>query len=159
MPGGARAPKSSARPGGGSAGPAAVRTVFAGLRAGHGPHLALSPSPEGRYSLSMNIVRRLRSSADDDDSSSGDDDASSGDGARRRDVIDFAGSSSVGKRAENQDRCAVSPRWGLVSDGVGGHAGGALAAELTVRAAVTWLGSVGEQFDERSTGEAIRLAN
>jgi protein phosphatase len=46
-----------------------------------------------------------------------------------------------------------------VSDGVGGHTGGALAAEVTVRTAVKTLDGAGDPFDERITGEAIRLAN
>jgi len=100
----------------------------------------------------MNIVRRLLSSA-------GGHDSPSGGGDPVGDVIDFACASDVGGRSENQDRCGASTRWGLVSDGVGGHAGGALAAEVTVRTAVKTLDAAGDPFDERITGEAIRLAN
>lgn len=67
--------------------------------------------------------------------------------------------SAVGQRAENQDRCAASSRWAVVSDGMGGHAGGARAAELTRDAAVA-------AIDEDSGGdlalvlaEAVRRAN
>ena len=51
--------------------------------------------------------------------------------------IDFGGATAIGRRAENQDRCATASdgRWALVSDGVGGSAGGATAAELTIEAA------------------------
>lgn len=49
--------------------------------------------------------------------------------------------SSAGRRRENQDRCAATTRWALVSDGMGGHAGGARAAELTCQSAVEALGA------------------
>jgi protein phosphatase len=100
----------------------------------------------------MNIVRRLLSST-------GGHDSPSDGGGPVEDVIDFACCTDIGGRAENQDRCAASTRWGLVSDGVGGHAGGALAAEATVQTAVQTLDAAGGAFDERVTGEAIRLAN
>jgi serine/threonine protein phosphatase PrpC len=47
-------------------------------------------------------------------------------------TIDVGSATAVGGRIDNQDRCAVSPGWAVVSDGAGGHAGGARAAELTV---------------------------
>jgi protein phosphatase len=100
----------------------------------------------------MNIVRRLLST-------SGGHDSPSGGGGPVEDVIDFACATDVGGRSENQDRCRASTRWGLVSDGVGGHSGGALAAEITVGAAGRTLEAAGNAFDERITGEAIRLAN
>lgn len=52
--------------------------------------------------------------------------------------VDVGGATAVGLRAENQDRWAVADDglWAIVSDGVGGTAGGATAAELTVAAAV-----------------------
>jgi protein phosphatase len=56
--------------------------------------------------------------------------------------IDRACATAAGARAENQDRCVVGPGLGVVSDGVGGHAGGARAAELTVQAVVGALGGV-----------------
>jgi PPM family protein phosphatase len=50
------------------------------------------------------------------------------------DGVDAAGATSVGGRQENQDRGALTPGLAVVSDGVGGHAGGSRAAELTVQA-------------------------
>ena len=51
-------------------------------------------------------------------------------------VIDHGQATDAGPRSENQDRCAASPAWAVVSDGMGGHAGGSLAADLTCRAAI-----------------------
>ncbi len=51
-------------------------------------------------------------------------------------LIDAGWATATGPRPDNQDRAAVSPTWAIVSDGAGGHRGGALAAELTVDAAV-----------------------
>jgi protein phosphatase len=98
----------------------------------------------------MNIVRRLLSSTGQE--------AASGAALAGRDPIDFASATDVGRRSENQDRCVASSRWGVVSDGVGGHTGGALAAELTVQAVVEQLAAA-PALDERITGEAIRRAN
>lgn len=47
-------------------------------------------------------------------------------------TLDHAWATARGPRAENQDRAATSPGWLVVSDGIGGHAGGATAAALTV---------------------------
>ncbi len=52
-------------------------------------------------------------------------------------LVECAYATAVGVRADNQDRCAVSPRFVVLSDGAGGHAGGALAAQLTVEAVVS----------------------
>jgi serine/threonine protein phosphatase PrpC len=41
---------------------------------------------------------------------------------------------ATGPRADNQDRSATGAGWAVVSDGAGGHRGGARAAELTVAA-------------------------
>lgn len=59
----------------------------------------------------------------------------------RQDGVDAGAASDAGPRPDNQDRCVVSSRWAVVSDGVGGHAGGALAAELTVAAVLETLGA------------------
>jgi protein phosphatase len=76
--------------------------------------------------------------------------------------IDSGAATSVGRRQDNQDRAAVTPRWAAVSDGVGGHAGGARAAELTIDAVVASLGRSPDPeatVDERSLAEAVRRAN
>jgi serine/threonine protein phosphatase PrpC len=49
--------------------------------------------------------------------------------------LDIGSASERGARPDNQDRIAVGAHWAAVSDGMGGYAGGALAAELTVAAA------------------------
>jgi PPM family protein phosphatase len=51
-------------------------------------------------------------------------------------VVASGTATAVGGRADNQDRAAASSWWAVVSDGVGGHAGGDRAAELTVAAVV-----------------------
>ena len=76
--------------------------------------------------------------------------------------IDSGAATSVGRRQDNQDRAAVTPRWAAVSDGVGGHAGGARAAELTIDVVVAALGSSphpGATVDERSLAEIVQRAN
>lgn len=67
--------------------------------------------------------------------------------------------SVVGHRAENQDRCASSSRWAVVSDGMGGHAGGARAAELTRDAAVAVIGEGPTGDLARVLADAARRAN
>jgi len=56
-------------------------------------------------------------------------------------TLDFGGASGIGGREENQDRFLIVPDLLVLSDGMGGHVGGALAAELTV-------GSVVEAWQE-----------
>lgn len=60
---------------------------------------------------------------------------------------DLGAATALGRRAENQDRWFVGPGLALVSDGMGGHRGGALAAELTVAA-------VAAALDGRAPGGA-----
>jgi PPM family protein phosphatase len=88
--------------------------------------VALSESAPGRYLSGMHFLRRRRRVDE-----SGDD----------RPVVDCGWATDTGPRPDNQDRSAVSPGWAVVSDGVGGHAGGALAAQLTVEAVVSVLES------------------
>jgi protein phosphatase len=51
--------------------------------------------------------------------------------------VDLGAASAIGKRSENQDRWAIADdgRWAAVSDGVGGAAGGAEAAQIAIEAA------------------------
>ncbi len=67
--------------------------------------------------------------------------------------------SVVGQRSENQDQCAASSRWAVVSDGMGGHAGGARAAELTRDAAVAAIGDDPDGDLGTVLAEAARRAN
>jgi len=69
-------------------------------------------------------------------------------------VIGCGWATNPGQRADNQDRVAVSCRWAMVSDGVGGQRGGARAAQLAVSTAAGVLGTRQGRLDER----AVRLA-
>lgn len=59
---------------------------------------------------------------------------------------DIGGATDVGHRDENQDRWAVDPAWAVVCDGVGGHTGGATAAELARNTVAARLGPLGGGF-------------
>jgi len=74
-------------------------------------------------------------------------------------VIDCAFATALGARRENQDRCAVSQRWIVLSDGAGGHAGGSLAAEVTVDAVVSCLTSSSQAYGAALLAEAVSRAN
>lgn len=73
-------------------------------------------------------------------------------------LIACAYATALGARPDNQDRCAISPRWVVLSDGAGGHAGGALAAELTVKSVVSCFADA-KAFDARLLEEAASRAN
>ena len=73
--------------------------------------------------------------------------------------IEVGCATDVGSRSENQDRCAVSPRWAIVSDGLGGLAGGATAARLAVDAAVSCLAARDGDLDAAAVEQAIKDAN
>jgi serine/threonine protein phosphatase PrpC len=74
-------------------------------------------------------------------------------------MIDCAFATALGTRRENQDRCATSQRWVVLSDGAGGHVGGALAAEVTVEVAVSCLSSSTEPFGAQLLEEVVSRAN
>jgi PPM family protein phosphatase len=74
--------------------------------------------------------------------------------------VDVGASTAVGGRADNQDRCHAARALVVVSDGMGGHRGGARAAELSVDAVVDAL----DESDPARTPsarltEAFRRAN
>jgi PPM family protein phosphatase len=73
--------------------------------------------------------------------------------------IECAYATNVGARPDNQDRCAISPRWVVLSDGAGGHAGGALAAELTIEAVVSCLVASPDALDGGLIEAAVAQAN
>src|SRR4051794_28900186 len=59
---------------------------------------------------------------------------------RDRSRIDIAGASATGPRPDNQDRWFARPRLAVLSDGMGGYTGGAVAAETPIAAAVAAAG-------------------
>jgi serine/threonine protein phosphatase PrpC len=81
-----------------------------------------------------------------------------------RPFADIGAASAVGGRRDNQDRSAVADRWAAVSDGIGGYAGGARAAELTLDAVTSVLGHLDTEplAPDKLDGlvlEAVRRAN
>jgi serine/threonine protein phosphatase PrpC len=72
--------------------------------------------------------------------------------------VDHGSATASGARSDNQDRCATTPRWAVLSDGMGGYAGGAWAAELTVDTVVRQL-SVARRLDPAAVRAALRQAN
>lgn len=66
---------------------------------------------------------------------------------------------AIGARPENQDRSAVASRWLAVSDGVGGHAGGARAAELTIAAVGVALDRAGPRLNAEALHDAVACAD
>src|SRR6266511_1132011 len=81
------------------------------------------------------------------------------DAGRLASRIDFGCATATGARPDNQDRCEVSPRWAVISDGAGGYAGGALAAELTVREVVARLDASEGAIVETVVNQALMHAN
>jgi protein phosphatase len=77
-------------------------------------------------------------------------------------VLDHDWATARGPRAENQDRAATAPGWLVVSDGIGGHAGGARAAATTVDAVADLLGTADQLPHVRAevrVADAVELAN
>ncbi len=66
--------------------------------------------------------------------------------------LTWGAATAVGQRDDNQDRYLAAPPVFAVADGMGGHVGGAAAAEAVVEALRSLTGS------ETTTVEAIRLA-
>ena len=66
--------------------------------------------------------------------------------------LTWGAATAVGQRDDNQDRYLAAPPVFAVADGMGGHVGGAAAAETVVEALRSLTGS------ETTTVEAIRLA-
>jgi protein phosphatase len=72
--------------------------------------------------------------------------------------VEAAGATSVGGRRDNQDRCALAPGLAVVSDGVGGQAGGGRAADLTVEAVLQSLARH-DTVGEAELAAAVTRAN
>ncbi|HEY8526264.1 MAG TPA: PP2C family serine/threonine-protein phosphatase [Acidimicrobiales bacterium] len=76
--------------------------------------------------------------------------------------VDAGAATATGPRPDNQDRVAVAPGWAIVSDGVGGHAGGGRAAQLTVDTVIATLEAAGSPSPEvleravAAANEAVR---
>ena len=66
--------------------------------------------------------------------------------------LTWGAATAVGQREDNQDRYLAAPPVFAVADGMGGHAGGAAAAEAVVGALRSLTGR------ETTTVEAIRRA-
>jgi PPM family protein phosphatase len=73
--------------------------------------------------------------------------------------MDLGCATATGPRPDNQDRCDVAPHWAIVSDGAGGSAGGAFAAELTVREVASQLKAADRAIDENLVTRAVMGAN
>jgi protein phosphatase len=74
-------------------------------------------------------------------------------------LVECAYATARGARPDNQDRCAISLRWAVLSDGAGGHAGGALAAQLTVDTVLSCLETNEGEPDADLLGESASRAN
>lgn len=73
-------------------------------------------------------------------------------------LVECSYATAVGVRADNQDRCSVSPRFVVLSDGAGGHAGGAVAAQLAVEAVVACF-EADDAADTAVMNKAVARAN
>src|SRR4051812_31796422 len=74
-------------------------------------------------------------------------------------VVEGGAASAVGGRADNQDRYVLDRSWGLVSDGAGGHAGGARAAERALAELDPELRGLDGPAEGERLRELIRRAN
>lgn len=99
--------------------------------------MVLSPAPASGYTMGM---------------------ATSSHAAAPRGAFDIGAETALGGRPDNQDRSEHGGSWVVLSDGMGGYAGGARAAELTVAAAASALKRP-TRDPASAVVEAIRLAN